>query len=87
MQDTYCQSCGMPMGANAAYGTEADGSQSTDYCAYCYQAGQFTAPCTMEEMIEFCVPHMVQSNAGMDEAQARAMMQRVFPALKRWKQG
>ena len=88
MPDKYCQSCGMPLGdAEALYGTQADGSRSADYCQYCYQNGQFTAACTMEEMIEFCVPHMLQANPGMEEAQARSIMQQCFPALKRWKRG
>ena len=29
-----CQSCGMPMLPGIAYGTEADGSLSGDYCSY-----------------------------------------------------
>lgn len=88
MQDKYCQSCGMPMGSTEAlYGTQADGSRSTDYCQYCYQSGHFTADCTMEEMIAFCVPHMVKANPGMDEVQARRMMQQFFPTLKRWRRG
>lgn len=81
---TYCQSCGMPMSEDAHFGTEAGGAKSEDYCTYCYQNGAFTAPCTMEEMMDICLPHMVQ--AGMEETQAKAMMQQMFPQLKRWKQ-
>ena len=36
-------------------GTEADGTKSREYCNYCYENGAFTANCTMEEMIDFCV--------------------------------
>ena len=32
----FCQSCAMPM-ADGDYGTEKDGSESHDYCKYCYQ--------------------------------------------------
>ena len=39
----------------------------------------------MEEMIEICVPPMVQSNQGMTPEQAREMMRQFFPHLKRWK--
>ena len=47
------------------------------YCA-------FTSDCTMEEMIEFCVPVMVKENPGMSEDKAREMMTQYFPTLKRW---
>lgn len=87
MEEKYCQSCGMPMGkTNGMYGTEKDGSKSTDYCKYCYDKGDFIADCTMEEMIDFCVPHMVSSNKNMTEAKAREMMNEFFPILKRWQQ-
>ena len=34
MEERFCQSCGMPMGdTDELYGTEADGSKSTDYCS------------------------------------------------------
>ncbi|WP_232696022.1 zinc ribbon domain-containing protein [Brevibacillus daliensis] len=79
---TFCQSCSMPLG-EAVLGTEKDQSKSKDYCIYCYKDGAFTYPdCTMEQMIEICVPHMIQEN--MDDEQARAMLLRVLPNLKRW---
>ena len=85
MEDKYCQCCGMPMGdTNELYGTEQDGSKSKDYCKYCYEHGAFTSDCTMEEMIEFCVPVMVKENPGMSEDKAREMMTQYFPTLKRW---
>lgn len=89
MQNTqnvkFCQSCGMPMGPGAAYGTEADGSPSTDYCAYCYEKGAFTAPVDLKGMIDICVGPMVEANPGMAEAQARDAMAHFLPMLKRWK--
>ena len=49
MEERFCQSCGMPMGdTDELYGTEADGSKSTDYCSYCYADGAFTSECTMD---------------------------------------
>ncbi|EQH49117.1 putative zinc ribbon domain protein [Clostridioides difficile DA00246] len=39
----------------------------------------------MEEMIEVCIPHMLQSNKDMTEDEARTMMNNFFPTLKRWK--
>lgn len=85
MEERYCQCCGMPMGdTNELYGTEKDGSKSVDYCKYCYENGAFTSECTMEEMIEFCVPVMVKENSDMTEDKARELMQQYFPTLKRW---
>ena len=86
MREEYCQSCGMPMGeTDELYGTNADGKKNEEYCKYCYDKGAFTGECTMEEMIEFCVPHMIDANSGMTEDKARAMMQAYMPNLKRWK--
>lgn len=82
----FCQSCGMPMGdTDALYGTEADGGKSAEYCSYCYDKGAFTFDGTMEEMIDLCVPPMVESNPGMGAEQARRMMEQFLPALKRWR--
>ncbi len=62
----FCQCCGMPMGdTDELYGTNADGSKNEDYCKYCFENGAFTFHGTMEEMIEVCVPHMVEANPGM----------------------
>jgi hypothetical protein len=78
----FCQSCGMPLEGPETKGTNADGTMNDDYCVYCYKDGAFTNPdCTMEEMIEICVPHM-----PMPEEEARKQMQAFFPTLTRWKQ-
>ena len=74
----------MPMGATDEMdGTNADGSKNEDYCKYWFENGKFMQDCTMEEMIEFCVPHMA---SAMSEAEARKMMLEFFPTLKRWKE-
>ena len=87
MEERYCQSCGMPMGTtNEMYGENADGSKNEDYCKYCFENGRFVQSCTMEEMIEFCVPHMVSAGASMNELDARKSMYEFFPTLKRWKE-
>ena len=86
MNEKHCQSCGMPMGeTDELYGTNKDGGKSEDYCSYCFAQGAFTSDCTMEEMIEFCVPHVLESGSGMNEDEARAMMRAFFPTLKRWR--
>lgn len=84
MEMKFCQSCGMPMQEEKQYGTEADASKSTEYCVYCYRNGAFTANITMDEMIEVCIPHMVETGQW-DEDGARKQMQAFFPQLKRWK--
>ena len=81
----FCQSCGMPLTPGVELGTEADGTENPDYCGYCYKGGGFTGEMTMEEMIDFCTPMMVQGNPGMTDGQAKAQMHRFFPMLKRWK--
>lgn len=81
----FCQSCGMPMKDNSLYGTNSDQTANKDYCKYCYKDGKFTGDMTMEQMIDFCVPHMVENNNGMTEEKARKMMMSFFPRLKRWK--
>jgi len=81
----FCQSCGMPLTPATEMGTEADGSPNPDYCGYCYKGGQFAGEMTMEEMIDFCAPMMVQGNPGMTQEQAKAQMHQFFPMLKRWK--
>lgn len=82
----FCQSCGMPMGeTDELYGTNKDGSKSVDYCSYCFKDGKFTAPnMSMDEMIEICIPPMVENNKDMTAEKARQMMQEFFPSLKRW---
>ena len=79
----YCQSCGMPLTEEEFMANE-DYSANQEYCKYCYSDGQFTNPdITMEEMIEICVPYMVEN--GIPEDEARKMMQEFLPNLKRWK--
>ncbi|MCL2687742.1 MAG: zinc ribbon domain-containing protein [Methanobrevibacter sp.] len=83
MDMEFCQSCGMPM-TDKDYGDNADGATNKDYCKFCYQNGEFTSDITMEEMIDFCVPKMVE-NSEFSEEEARKMMKEMFPTLKRWK--
>ena len=78
-----CQSCGMPVTAEDLKGTRKDGSLTDEFCTYCYQKGAFTQDVSMGEMVEICVPHLV--NSGMQEADARKLMQETLPKLSRWK--
>lgn len=86
MKQKFCQCCGMLMGdSNELYGTNADGSKNEEYCKYCFENGEFTFKGTMEEMIEICIPHMVDANPNMNKEEARKIMLEWFPTLKRWK--
>lgn len=86
MREEYCQSCGMPMGVtDEFFGFNADGSKNEEYCKYCYDQGRFLGECTMEQMIEFCIPHMIDADNSMTEEKAREMMKNYMPKLKRWR--
>lgn len=83
-QALVCQSCGMPLADDCFIGTDADGALNEKYCKWCFADGRFTYECTMEEMIESCVPHML-GNGWENEADCRAFMARILPTLERWK--
>lgn len=78
----------MPLFSIDHLGTNKDGSRVEDYCQYCFQEGQFTSDCTMEEMIQLCVRYLKEWNEGADRVytkeEAIAQMRKQFPLLKRW---
>ena len=79
----HCQSCYMPMDTEEKFGTKVDGSQSEDYCVYCYQKGAFTTSQTLEQAVEVNIPWWKSEDKSDDVARARIM--EVFPNLKRWR--
>lgn len=81
----FCQSCGMPLTDVSQLGTDAKGEPEYDYCTYCRQSGAFTADCTMEQMIGFCVDLGEKSGMIQNREEASRQMQAWFPTLKRWK--
>lgn len=85
MNEKICQSCGMPIEDKKLRGTEKDGSESTDYCCYCYKNGAFSKDETMEAMIESCIPFMLEDESCKSEEEARNALLKVIPNLKRWK--
>ena len=87
MENTkQCQSCSMPLEATADFGTEKDGSQSQEYCCYCYQNGSFEGgETTLEEMIEVCASISLEEGYAKTLEEAKAHYQTVLPTLKRWK--
>ena len=85
MEIKLCQSCAMPMNApDARYGTEKDGTLSTDYCSFCYQNGAFTQNMNMDEMIRFCLPFEKEARPDKSEEELLKEMHELFPTLKRW---
>jgi len=86
MQEKFCESCGMPMGeTDELYGTEANGSKSTDYCGHCYDKGAFVDPnATLEGMIDF-VSGMMVKDFGFSPEDAKEQCNQGLPNLKRWK--
>ncbi len=84
-QGPFCQSCSMPMETAEMFGTNADASKSEEYCTYCYQSGKFMdGELSMEEMIEKCATIMGEQGI-MPETQARDLLTKTIPTLKRWK--
>lgn len=78
-----CQSCGMPLG-DGKFGTEGDGSFTTEYCIHCYQFGVLTEPnLKLDEMIARSVEKIVQE-LGLTAQEAMNISQTTIPALKRW---
>ena len=76
-----CQCCGMPMMKEELFSREPDGSLNDEYCKWCYVDGKFTYQ-SAQQVVEACVPLLVNST-GMTEEQARSMMTRQIPQLKR----
>ncbi len=86
MDKTYknCQSCGMPMKKSpGGGGTNADGSTSRMYCAYCYENGQFKQPdWKAAQMQEFAKGKMKEM--GFPGFLA-GLFTKGIPQLERWK--
>lgn len=80
----FCQSCGMTLEKPEDFAKNVDGSKNNDYCRFCYQDGKFTTDETMEQMIDFCIPHCLGGNPWHTEEEARKAMMEFFPTLKRW---
>lgn len=86
-----CQSCGMSLEQDSDKGTERDGSKSEEYCAFCYQHGDFTQDVSMEEMLEHNLKDLDAWNKAnglqIPENEARVQLMEFLPTLKRWKRG
>ena len=84
--EKICQSCASPLSKQEDFGTEADGSKSSDYCCACYENGSLYGEndMKMDNMIEICVPYTVTAGKYKDAYEARTALQELFPKLKRW---
>lgn len=78
--DLQCQSCGMPI-TPEEMGRGKDGAINEHYCKWCWDNGEFTKDCSMEEMVEGCLPHMP---FGSPE-ENRKFLTELLPTLDRWK--
>ena len=68
---------------NTLLGREVDGSFHEKYCKWCWADGQFVQNCSMEDMVEHCIPHMPLGQS--DPEVCRAYMRGLLPTLERWK--
>lgn len=83
-QGPFCQSCGMPLGKPEDFGTMREGIRSNEYCHFCFADGAFTNPTmAMSEMTDLCTRELAKT--GMPATEARALMTRTLPLLKRWR--
>lgn len=85
MKDKTCQSCGLPMSErDDNVGTNFDGTLSSEYCSYCFDLGEFTVDCTLDEMVDSCVPIILEQYPEYTEEEAREQMRQYLLTLKRW---
>ncbi|WP_297037420.1 TipAS antibiotic-recognition domain-containing protein [uncultured Enorma sp.] len=85
MPEHYCQSCGMMFTGPDQHGHEADGSETEDFCRWCYDGGAYTYETTMDEMIEDCAPRMAEA-MGWTVDEAASLLGAVLPTLRRWRE-
>lgn len=78
-----CQSCGMPL-TDELLAKNADGSFNEKYCKWCWNDQGFAEECTMEEMVEHCIPLMPLGQS--DPEACRSYMRSLLPTLERWKE-
>ncbi len=78
-----CQSCAMPLLNENIKGTNKDNSKNNEYCKYCFENGEFTDDCNIEEMKNRCIEHLVEK--GIDRNESDIMLTKKLPQLKRWK--
>ena len=78
-----CQSCALPLGKEADYGAESDGTKSEEYCTWCYPDGTFSGEESLDAFIEHNAPY-VAKGVGISQDEAVSYLAVVLPTLKRW---
>ena len=63
---------------------DRDGSLNERYCMWCWDGEGFAQDCTLEEMVEHCLPHM--QLGGMEPETCRAYLESLLPTLERWRE-
>lgn len=87
----YCQSCGMPLRFDVEeyLGTNADHSQSDEFCYYCLKDGEYTVDIPMEEMIDIWIKYTDKyneySSTNYTSQELRTLLNKRLPTLKRWR--
>ena len=76
-----CQSCGMPL-TDDILARDRDGSLNERYCMWCWDGEGFAQDCTLEEMVEHCLPHM--QLGGMEPETCRAYLESLLPTLEKY---
>lgn len=83
-ENGFCQSCAMPFLRAEDHGTNADGSHSSEYCAYCYGDGRFLQDyANSDELVAACAPMMARS-CHISVEEAENCMSAILPSLRRW---
>ena len=88
MEQTICQSCGMPIREEKQKGANVDGSLSNDYCAYCWKKGKFTNDITLDEQVEMGLnyyPPYKNAKTQEEKDLIRQQSKDFLSTLKRWK--
>jgi len=80
-----CQSCGMPLTTTVGnLGTNKDGSNTFEYCGFCFRAGEFTNPNqTLIEMVQSSIENMT-TDLNMPVERASELANSFIPTLRRW---
>ena len=66
-------------------GTNQDGSQTFEYCAFCWKNGAFTNPNqSMNEMIQSSIENMT-ADLQMPIEKATELANSFIPTLERWR--
>lgn len=85
-----CQSCAMPLHELEDFGTNADGTANTEYCAHCFHSGGFTHNRTVEEQVSSNLRFLDMFNqtngTHYTEAEAMEVLTAHLRTLKRWRE-